>query len=100
MAPPQFEAVNLISDPIHGYIELTKRLTPEQSGRAGLAPEAVAEAGLPGPPGVAALRRPRPRPPPRPLRRFGGRPRPGALPRAATSQPRPGEAPQPRGSRP
>ena len=24
-----FRAVNLISDPIHGYIELTKRLTPE-----------------------------------------------------------------------
>src|SRR3990170_4150662 len=46
MAHPQFEAVNLISDPIHGYIELTKRLTPEQSGRAGLEPEDVAEEDL------------------------------------------------------
>ena len=29
MDAEQFKAVNLISDPIHGYIELTKRLTPE-----------------------------------------------------------------------
>src|SRR3989304_5224032 len=50
MAHPQFEAVNLISDPIHGHIELTKRLTPEQSGRAGLAPAPVAGEALPRPP--------------------------------------------------
>src|SRR3990172_1862007 len=57
MAHPQFEAVNLISDPIHGYIELTKRLTPEQSGRAGPAPEAGAGEGP-----ARAPRPPRPRP--------------------------------------
>src|SRR3989304_3272527 len=50
MAHPQFEAVNLISDPIHGYIELTKRLTPEQSGRAGPAPPAGAGGGRLGTP--------------------------------------------------
>ncbi|MEA2609451.1 MAG: uncharacterized protein QOJ75_1694 [Chloroflexota bacterium] len=38
-----FAAVNLISDPIHGYVELTKRLTPAQSGAAGLPDESVAE---------------------------------------------------------
>ncbi|MET1232887.1 MAG: HD domain-containing protein [Candidatus Limnocylindrales bacterium] len=57
MAHPQFEAVNLISDPIHGYIELTKRLTAEQSVRAGLLPEAVAEADLLDTPWVQRLRR-------------------------------------------
>ncbi|MFL5688628.1 MAG: HD domain-containing protein [Chloroflexota bacterium] len=41
-----FAAVNLISDPIHGYIELTKRLTPAESGAAGLADEDVAEEDL------------------------------------------------------
>ena len=46
MAHPQFEAVNLISDPIHGYIELTKRLTPEQAARAGLPAEDAAEEDL------------------------------------------------------
>ncbi len=46
MAHPQFEAVNLISDPIHRYIELTKRLTPQQSERAGLPGEEVAEEDL------------------------------------------------------
>jgi HD superfamily phosphohydrolase len=46
MPHPQFEAVNLISDPVHGYIELTKRLTPDQSARAGLPPEDVAEEDL------------------------------------------------------
>src|SRR3989337_1375609 len=174
MAHPQFEAVNLNSAPIHGYIELTKRLTPEQSGRAGLAPESVAEEDLLDTPWLERLRRisqlqsarwvcptaehsrfthglgvmheaglwgralyptlrevlladtlaegeasedPIPSEPlvvetlrmagllppgrrPRPLRPFLRRARPGALPRAATSQPRPGEAPQPRGSRP
>ena len=57
MAHPQFEAVNLISDPIHGYIELTKRLTPEQSARAGLAPESVAEEDLLDTPWLQRLRR-------------------------------------------
>jgi HD superfamily phosphohydrolase len=41
-----FAAVNLISDPIHGYIELTKRLTRAQSGAAGLPDEEVAEEDL------------------------------------------------------
>ena len=31
-----FTAVNFISDPIHGYVELTKRLTPDESAFAGL----------------------------------------------------------------
>lgn len=38
-----FEAVNLISDPIHGYIELTKRLTPAAAGAIGLPDEDLAE---------------------------------------------------------
>ncbi len=38
-----FRAVNLISDPIHGYIELTKRLPPARVAAAGLPPEDVAE---------------------------------------------------------
>lgn len=41
-----FIAVNLISDPIHGYIELTKRLTAVQSRSAGLPDEDVAEEDL------------------------------------------------------
>jgi len=41
-----FAAVNLISDPIHGYVELTKRLTRDQSGAAGLPDEEVAEEDL------------------------------------------------------
>ena len=41
-----FAAVNLISDPIHGYIELTKRLTASESSAAGLPPEDVAEEDL------------------------------------------------------
>ena len=44
--PPQLWAVNLVSDPIHGYIELTKRLTPERAARLGLAPEEAAEGDL------------------------------------------------------
>jgi HD superfamily phosphohydrolase len=43
---PLLWGVNLISDPIHGYIELTKRLTPERAGGLGLAPEHVAEGDL------------------------------------------------------
>jgi HD superfamily phosphohydrolases len=41
-----FAAVNLISDPIHGYIELTKRLTAGGSSAAGLPDEDVAEEDL------------------------------------------------------
>ena len=41
-----FAAVNLISDPIHGYIELTKRLEPDESAAAGLPDEEVAEEDL------------------------------------------------------
>ena len=43
---PQMWAVNLVSDPIHGYIELTKRLTPELAARLGLAPEEAAEGDI------------------------------------------------------
>ena len=41
-----FAAVNLISDPIHGYVELTKRLTTAASAAAGLPDEDVAEEDL------------------------------------------------------
>jgi HD superfamily phosphohydrolase len=41
-----FAAVNLISDPIHGYVELTKRLAPDESAAAGLPVEEVAEEDL------------------------------------------------------
>ena len=41
-----FTAVNLISDPIHGYVELTKRLDPGGSALAGLPAEDVAEEDL------------------------------------------------------
>jgi HD superfamily phosphohydrolase len=41
-----FVAVNLISDPIHGFIELTKRLGAAESAAAGLPPEDVAEEDL------------------------------------------------------
>jgi len=41
-----FRAVNLISDPIHGYVELTKRLEPDESAAAGLPDEDVAEEDL------------------------------------------------------
>jgi HD superfamily phosphohydrolase len=44
--PAQFEAVNLISDPIHRYIELTKRLTVDSSARSRLPPEEYAEQDL------------------------------------------------------
>jgi HD superfamily phosphohydrolase len=46
MSRHPFGAVNLISDPIHGYIELTKRLTPTESADAGLPPETAAEEDL------------------------------------------------------
>src|SRR5439155_15530422 len=41
-----FSAVNLISDPIHGYVELTKRLSPAESAAAGLPAEDAAEEDL------------------------------------------------------
>jgi uncharacterized protein len=41
-----FAAVNLISDPVHGYIELTKRLAPDEARAAGLLDEEVAEEDL------------------------------------------------------
>jgi HD superfamily phosphohydrolase len=43
---PAFAAVNLISDPIHGYVELSKRLTPTEAREAGLGPEDTAEDDL------------------------------------------------------
>src|ERR1035437_93386 len=43
---PQLWAVTLISDPIHGYIELTKRLTTEHARRLGLAAEEAGEGDL------------------------------------------------------
>ncbi len=41
-----FSAVNLISDPIHGYIELTKRLEPAASAAIDLPDEEFAEEDL------------------------------------------------------
>ena len=41
-----FAAVNLISDPIHGYLELTKRLSRAESAEAGLPDEDAAEDDL------------------------------------------------------
>jgi HD superfamily phosphohydrolase len=41
-----FRAVNLISDPIHGYIELTKRLSSAEATAAGLPLEEAAEEDL------------------------------------------------------
>ncbi|MGH2513137.1 MAG: HD domain-containing protein [Candidatus Limnocylindrales bacterium] len=41
-----FAATNLISDPIHDYIELTKRLEPAEATALGLPPEAHAEDDL------------------------------------------------------
>ena len=41
-----FAAVNLISDPIHGYIELTKRLEPSVADAVGLGHEDAAEEDL------------------------------------------------------
>jgi len=43
---PLLWGVNLISDPIYGYIELTKRLTPERARGLGLAAEEIAEGDL------------------------------------------------------
>ena len=57
MARHPFSAVNLISDPIHGYVELTKRLTADESAAAGLPPEDVAEEDLLDTAWVQRLRR-------------------------------------------
>jgi uncharacterized protein len=43
---PLLWGVNLVSDPIHGYIELTKRLTPEHALRLGLEDELAAEGDI------------------------------------------------------
>jgi HD superfamily phosphohydrolase len=52
-----FRAVNLISDPIHGYIELTKPLTAAEARDAGLPAEDAAEQDLLDTPWVQRLRR-------------------------------------------
>jgi HD superfamily phosphohydrolase len=52
-----FAAVNLISDPIHGYVELTKRLSSGESDRAGLPREDAAEEDLLDTAWVQRLRR-------------------------------------------
>ena len=41
-----FQAVNLISDPIHGYLELTKRVSPVDAAAAGLPDEESVEQDL------------------------------------------------------
>jgi HD superfamily phosphohydrolase len=46
VARHSFAAVNLISDPIHGYLELTKRLSRGESAAAGLPDEDAAEDDL------------------------------------------------------
>ncbi len=57
MARHPFAAVNLISDPIHGYVELTKRLGPTESAAAGLPAEDAAEEDLLDTAWVQRLRR-------------------------------------------
>jgi HD superfamily phosphohydrolase len=52
-----FSAVNLISDPIHGYIELTKRLGPAEAAAADLPAEDAAEDDLLDTAWVQRLRR-------------------------------------------
>ena len=52
-----FAAVNLISDPIHGYVELTKRLAPDEARAAELHPEDAAEDDLLDTAWVQRLRR-------------------------------------------
>jgi HD superfamily phosphohydrolase len=53
----RFKAVNLISDPIHGYIELTKRLTPDGAAALGYLAEDAAEEDLLDTPWLQRLRR-------------------------------------------
>ena len=57
MARHPFTAVNLISDPIHGYVELTKRLGRAEAAAAGLPAEDVAEEDLLDTAWVQRLRR-------------------------------------------
>jgi hypothetical protein len=57
MTRHSFSAVNLISDPIHGYVELTKRLSAAESAAAGLPVEDAAEEDLLDTPWVQRLRR-------------------------------------------
>ncbi len=57
MAGHPFSAVNLISDPIHGYIELTKRLDPDESAVLDLPEEWAAEDDLLDTAWVQRLRR-------------------------------------------
>jgi HD superfamily phosphohydrolase len=57
MARHPFIAVNLISDPIHGYVELSKRLSAAESAAAGLPAEDVAEEDLLDTAWVQRLRR-------------------------------------------
>ncbi len=45
-AHPFLWGVNLVSDPIHGYLELTKKLRPEHARRLGLEEETAAEGDL------------------------------------------------------
>ena len=45
-AHPMMWGVNLVSDPIHGYLELTKKLSPEHARRLGLEAETAAEGDL------------------------------------------------------
>ena len=52
-----FSAVNLISDPIHGYVELTKRLAPDEAAAADLPVESFAEDDLLDTAWVQRLRR-------------------------------------------
>ncbi|HLA16503.1 MAG TPA: HD domain-containing protein [Candidatus Limnocylindrales bacterium] len=53
----QFAAVNLISDPIHGYLELTRRLSAAETTSAGLPAEDAAEEDLLDSAWVQRLRR-------------------------------------------
>jgi HD superfamily phosphohydrolase len=57
MSRHPFSAVNLISDPIHGYVELTKRLSSAESDLAGLPREEAAEEDLLDTAWVQRLRR-------------------------------------------
>src|SRR5215211_9430078 len=57
MSRHPFSAVNLISDPIHGYVELTKRLSAGESDLAGLPREDAAEEDLLDTAWVQRLRR-------------------------------------------
>ena len=57
MSRHPFSAVNLISDPIHGYVELTKRLSAAEADAAGLLREEAAEEDLLDTAWVQRLRR-------------------------------------------